>query len=109
MHELGIAMEVIERATARAGDERIVRITLRVGQLAAVLPESLVFCFDLAAAGTRAEGAELCIVTTPGLARCTSCGEQLTLDRPFGRCGCGSSELDWISGDELEIVDLEVN
>jgi hypothetical protein len=32
------------------------------------------------------------------------------LDQPFGRCGCGSSELDWLAGDELKIINprLEV-
>ena len=35
-------------------------------------------------------------------------GGEVELDRPFGRCGCGSSDLEWLSGDELRVRELEV-
>ncbi len=108
MHELGVAMEVVEVATRRAGGAHIRRIALEVGVLTAVLPDALSFCFDLATAGTKAEGAELELRTPPGRARCRDCSRELRLERPFGRCDCGGIDLDWLSGDELRIVELEV-
>jgi hydrogenase nickel incorporation protein HypA/HybF len=30
------------------------------------------------------------------------------LERPFGRCDCGGTDLDWIAGDELKIREMEV-
>src|SRR6185369_15466639 len=66
MHELSIATSVVETCVAHAGGARILRVRLEVGQLAAVLPDSLRFCFEVCAHGTPAEGAELEILETPG-------------------------------------------
>jgi hydrogenase nickel incorporation protein HypA/HybF len=62
----------------------------------------------MATEGTVAEGAELEIVEIPGLATCRACGGSVTLDRPFGRCVCGGSDLEWLSGEELRIREMEV-
>src|SRR6266850_1888484 len=81
---------------------------LEVGKLAAVLPDALRFCFDLAAEETVARGARLEIVETPGRARCRGCGADVALDRPYGRCACGRSDLEWLSGEALRILEMEV-
>jgi hydrogenase nickel incorporation protein HypA/HybF len=108
MHEMGIAAQVVEIAESRCEGARISRITLEVGRLSAVLPEALLFCFEAASAGTCAEGAELCIVQVPGRARCRACAAEVELLRPFGRCSCGESDLEWLSGEELRIKEMEV-
>jgi len=108
MHELGIAMDVVDAVSARAAGARVRRVVLEVGALTAVLPDALRFCFDLATAGTAAEGARLDIVERPGRARCRACGTELALARPFGRCACGGTDLDWLEGDELKIFEVEV-
>ena len=33
---------------------------------------------------------------------------EVMLDRPFGQCGCGSTDLEWLSGEELKIQAMEV-
>jgi hydrogenase nickel incorporation protein HypA/HybF len=108
MHELGIVQEVIAVVTDRAAGARVTRVVLEIGKLSAVLPDAVRFCFDLVAEGTAAEGAVLEIIETPGRARCRACGAGLTLDRPFGRCACGGSDLEWLSGEELKIKEMEV-
>jgi len=108
VHELGIAMRVIDLAIESSAGGRVSRIVLEVGKLAVVLPDALRFCFDAAAEGTPAEGAQLDIVEVPGRARCRACGNSVELSRPFGRCSCGGSDLEWLSGDELRIRELEV-
>jgi hydrogenase nickel incorporation protein HypA/HybF len=108
MHELTIALQVVQIAAERAGGGKIARITLEVGRLTAVLPDALRFCFETAAAGTPAEGATLEVVEIPGRARCRACSAEVELTRPFGRCACGNSDLDWLSGEELRIRQLEV-
>jgi hydrogenase nickel incorporation protein HypA/HybF len=108
MHELGIAMRVIELAVESSAGGRVSRIVLEVGKLAVVLPDALRFCFATAAEGTAAEGAQLDIVEVPGMARCRACGGSVELSRPFGRCSCGCSDLEWLSGEELRIRELEV-
>jgi hydrogenase nickel incorporation protein HypA/HybF len=108
MHELGLAQEIVHQVSARAEGARVLRVVLEIGKLAAVLPDALRFCFDLAAQGTAVEGASLVIIETPGLARCRACGGDVPLDRPFGRCACSSTDLDWLSGEELIIKEFEV-
>ncbi len=108
MHELGIAQEIVELACARAHGARVKRIVLQIGKLSAVLPEAVRFCFDLCTEGTIAEGAVLEILEPAGVARCRMCGAEVMLYRPFGQCGCGSSDLEWLSGEELKIQAMEI-
>ena len=108
MHEMGIVAEIVAIAAARSGGARVTRVIVRVGKLAAVLPDALLFCFDAATEGTCLEGARLEIEEVPGRARCKACDAEITLDRPFGRCACGGDDLEWISGDELQVRAMEV-
>jgi hydrogenase nickel incorporation protein HypA/HybF len=108
MHELGLAQEIVEIVATRAAGARVRRVTLEVGKLSAVLPDALRFCFGAATDGTVVAGAELEIVEVPGRARCLACGAEVALERPFGRCACGNSDLEWLSGDELRIRSMEV-
>jgi hydrogenase nickel incorporation protein HypA/HybF len=108
MHELSIAMQVIEIAAERSSGRPIASIVLEVGRLTAVLPDALRFCFEGASEGTPAAGARLEIVEVPGRGRCRACGAEVELERPYGICACGNSDLEWLSGEELRIKELEV-
>ena len=108
MHEMAITQEIVEILRARAGERRVRRVVIEIGKLSAVEPEAVRFCFDLCAEGTPAEGAALEILEPPGRARCRACGGEVELERPFGRCACGSTDLDWISGEELKVREMEV-
>jgi hydrogenase nickel incorporation protein HypA/HybF len=108
VHELGIAQAVVDIVSESSAGARVTRVVLEVGTLAAVSPDALRFCFGLAAEGTVAEGAELAIVAIAGLGRCRGCGAQVVLELPFGRCACGSSDLEWLAGEELRVREMEV-
>jgi hydrogenase nickel incorporation protein HypA/HybF len=108
MHELAITEEVVALARERARGARVRRLVLEIGKLTAVLPDAVRACFDVCAEGTELEGAVLEIVETDGRARCRACGRELVLDRPFGRCACGQSDLEWLSGEELVVREMEV-
>jgi hydrogenase nickel incorporation protein HypA/HybF len=66
MHELAIVQGIVETVTERSGGIRILRVVVEIGRRTAVLPDALRFCFDLAAEGTAAEGAQLEILETQG-------------------------------------------
>ena len=108
MHELAIAEEIVAIVADRTSGARVRRIVIEVGRLCAVVPDAMRFCFDLATEGTVAEGARLEIVEVPGRGRCRACGSDVVLDRPFGRCGCGSTDLEWLAGEELRVRDVEL-
>jgi hydrogenase nickel incorporation protein HypA/HybF len=108
MHELGITQAIVEVAQTRAEGRRVRRVVVEIGKLSAVLPDAVRFCFDLCSEGTAVEGAELQIREPPGTARCKACGTVLELDRPFGRCACGNTDLDWLTGEELRVTEIEI-
>ena len=108
MHEVGITQEVIALAEEKAGGRRVTRVVLEIGKLSGVLADAVRFCFDLCAEGTGVDGAVLEIIETPGLARCRECNEYVALERPFARCVCGCTDLEWITGEELRIRELEI-
>jgi hydrogenase nickel incorporation protein HypA/HybF len=107
MHELSLATAVVDACAARAEGARILRVRVEVGQLAAVLPDALRFCFEICAEGTAVEGAELEILETPGRAVCESCDGMVALSSPVGRCQCGGI-LRIVAGDELRVKDMEI-
>jgi hydrogenase nickel incorporation protein HypA/HybF len=108
VHELGITQEVVALAEEHAGGRKVTRVVLEIGTLSGVLPDAVRFCFDLCAEGTAAEGATLEIVETPGRGRCRACGGEVALERPFGVCACGGTDLEWLAGDELRVRELEL-
>ncbi len=113
MHEMGIALQILEIAQASIpGDlsrARVERVNLRIGRLTAVVPDSLRFCFEIAARETPLAGAELAIEEVPVTARCGGCGERWTIGEPVFLCrSCGGGDLEILSGRELDIVSIEV-
>ncbi|PCC70433.1 Zn finger protein HypA/HybF [Nannocystis exedens] len=105
---MAITEEVVAIACERAQGARVRRIVMEIGRLSTVLPDAVRFCFDLCAEGTAAEGATLEIREVDGVARCRVCSASVALTQPFGYCVCGNTELDWISGDELKVILMEV-
>lgn len=108
MHELAVTREIVEILRRRSEGRRILRVVVEVGRLSCVAPEAMRFCFDLCAEGTPAAGARLEIVRTPGRGNCRTCGADVPLESPLGRCDCGSTDLEWRSGEELRVVEMDV-
>ena len=113
MHEMGIALEVIRITTASipedTPDARVRRVNLVVGKLSAVVPDSLRFCFEIAAKDTPLAGAELVIEEMPVQIRCQACHTTWTVAKPVFQCRkCGSGSVTIISGRELDIRSIEI-
>lgn len=113
MHEMGIAMEIIDIAKASVPADmhgaRIERINLQVGKLSAVVVDSLRFCFDLAVKETPLDGTELVVEELDVVVRCKQCQAQWTVTEPVFTCReCQSGDIDIITGRELEIKSIEI-
>jgi hydrogenase nickel incorporation protein HypA/HybF len=105
--DLSIANGIVEIYAARAGTARVTRVQLEIGQLSAMLPDAVRFCFDVCARDTVLDGAALEIVETRGRAVCRDCDGEVALVRLAGRCTCGSAKLCVVAGEELKIRELE--
>jgi hydrogenase nickel incorporation protein HypA/HybF len=108
MHELAITQEIVDIACERAADARVTRIVIEIGKLSMVLPDAVRFCFEACTAETAANGAVLEIIETPGRGRCRKCQGEVVMEAVLSRCACGSTDLDWLSGEELKIKEMEV-
>ncbi|HLI40214.1 MAG TPA: hydrogenase maturation nickel metallochaperone HypA [Streptosporangiaceae bacterium] len=108
MHELGIAESVIEAVTERLPGTRIASISLEVGSLSGIVPDSLQFSFDLAAQGTPLEGARLDISRAAARCRCQACGTEFEPDGAGALCPCGSAQVAVLTGQELRITSVQV-
>jgi len=112
MHELSIALGLIELATeeaARQGAVRVSTLYVRLGPLSGVVSDALRFSFDLAAEGTPIEGARLEIEEIPLTVRCASCGGERTLAILHRiRCPVCDGPAEVIRGRELEFAAMEV-
>lgn len=106
MHELSIAESIIETVLTHAPDQPISIVRVRIGRLTAVVPDSLEFCFELAAAGTTLEGCRLEIEIRDGRARCRSCAEEFVLPDLVLLCACGSADLEVLAGRELQVASV---
>ena len=108
MHELAITQSIVTSVTEHCGGKQVSRVVLEVGNLSGVMTDAVLFCFDLAAEGTPLEGATLEILAIEARARCRSCGGEFILDSLLRPCGCGSHDIERLSGDELNIRQYEL-
>ena len=112
MHELSIAVALVEQIEAVVAKEHATRATkvgIAVGALSGVEAEALLGVFPLVAEGTTANGAKLVIEPVAARVRCRACGEESPADRCFMQCAqCGSPDVELSAGRELNITSVEL-
>ena len=109
---MSLAMNIIDLAVSearKAGAERITAIDLEVGEVAGVLTESLLFCFNAASRNTPAEDASLNITDVPAERKCLSCKNRFAAQGYITMCPvCESGHTVLISGQELVVKSIVV-
>ncbi len=113
MHEMGIAMEIMNIAYDSIPKDienpRIQIINLKIGKLAAVVPESLSFCFNIITKDSPFAEAKLNIEEIPVKARCKDCNVEWIIEGPVFVCEkCNSGSIEILSGRELDIESIEI-
>mgnify|MGYP002629828825 FL=1 len=112
MHEMSIAMNLVQIAVEQAqsaGVGRINRLDVEIGSLAGVEIAALSFCYESARKGTLCDEAELAIIEIPGRGRCAACATETDVDFFVAFCpGCGGG-LEIVRGRELRLKSLNVD
>ncbi|HSR18445.1 MAG TPA: hydrogenase maturation nickel metallochaperone HypA, partial [Ignavibacteriaceae bacterium] len=81
-----------------------------IGRLSNILPESLLFCFNASIEGTELMGTKLEMKSIPVTIHCSACGKISELQDYIFTCpACRSSNIKVLSGDELQIEEIELN
>ena len=113
MHELSIAMSIVEMAEEEAdhrGGALVNAVHLKLGVLAGVVKDALLSSYELACEGTGLQGSRLVIEEIPIVVFCPKCRAHRTLDSVqwFVCPECNSPVSDVIHGRELQVVALEI-
>src|SRR5437764_12468550 len=99
MHELALSSAIVETVERHAAGRKVTCVSLRLGRLRQVVPETLVFAFGLVAQGTVCEGARLEYATVDTRVRCTACEVEWPLAEPDFRCPrCAGAAAEILSG-----------
>jgi hydrogenase nickel incorporation protein HypA/HybF len=114
MHELSIVASLFEILEAKARENqatKIVRVRLKVGKLAGVVPEFLQTAFNSYKQDTIAAESQLEIEEVPLKMRCRKCTAEIEKEDFVLVCpSCGSTDLEILEGMELLLdkIDLEI-
>jgi hydrogenase nickel incorporation protein HypA/HybF len=114
MHEMSIAqniLEIVQEEMNRNQYEpgRVREVAVQVGELVAVVPASLEFCFNILIENTEWKGAKLNIEVLPLIGRCQDCRHEYHIqDYDFICPQCNSTKITVVQGQELLIRHLEV-
>jgi hydrogenase nickel incorporation protein HypA/HybF len=113
MHELSIAMSIVEGAreeTRARGLEHITAVHLKLGALSGVVKDALLFSYEAACQDTELEGSRLVIQEVAVTLFCPACQCEREAVAPQElRCAfCGEASAEIIHGKELQVVALEV-
>ena len=112
MHELSLCEQVLDILEQQAQTQQfrqVKAVYLEIGQLSGVEAEAMRFCFDSVMRHTLADGATLWIESSPGLAWCERCQQQVKLTARYEPCPfCGHGGLEIQAGEQMRIQQLEV-
>ncbi|HEY6952950.1 MAG TPA: hydrogenase maturation nickel metallochaperone HypA [Bacteroidota bacterium] len=112
MHELSLAqniLEIVQQYVPKGQEKSVKTIKLRIGELAAVVPESLEFCFSSIVAGTLLSDSTLEIERVPFTLECRKCNSTVASRMGIVVCPrCGSEDTEVIAGTEMRVVEIEL-
>ncbi len=112
MHELSIAMGIVEAAQDEAQKRgvRVSAVHLRLGALSGVVKDALLFSYEVACQDTPLHGSQLIVEDVPVAVFCSQCQKEQVLEsvQSFACPVCGVPTMNILRGKELEVYALEV-
>jgi hydrogenase nickel incorporation protein HypA/HybF len=113
MHELSIAMSIVELAEEeieRRGNVQITAVHLKLGALSGVVKAALLASYEMASEGTPLAGSRLVVEDVPVVVFCKKCQEQRPISsiQLFCCAECGTPSSEIAQGKEIEVVALEI-
>jgi hydrogenase nickel incorporation protein HypA/HybF len=112
MHELSIAMSIVEMAQKEAMQRgvQVNAVHIRLGALSGVVKQALLSSYEMACDDTPLRGSRLIIEEVPVVIFCPHCKVQRPLSsvQLFCCVECGTPTSEIVHGKELEVVALEI-
>jgi hydrogenase nickel incorporation protein HypA/HybF len=109
MHEMSITQGIVEICENSAAGRKVLSVTLEIGELSSVIPDSVEFCFEACTRDTALEGARLLIDRIPARGHCLACSTEFPVKAYYEACpNCGEYRVEILTGEELRVKELEV-
>jgi hydrogenase nickel incorporation protein HypA/HybF len=109
VHELSICRAIAGIVADKAAGRPVERVRVDVGHLRQVVPETLIYSWDIAVHDSPLDGAVLDVNHVPAVLECVACEATSELTVPVFRCAtCGSTDTKVVSGDELMITSFDL-
>jgi hydrogenase nickel incorporation protein HypA/HybF len=110
MHELSLSGAIVNTVVKHAEGRPVSVVSLRVGALRQVVPDTLDFYFGFVSKGTVCEDARLEQELVAARLRCTRCEREWEIDMPIFACpDCGTAgDVEVASGNEFEVESIDV-
>jgi hydrogenase nickel incorporation protein HypA/HybF len=112
VHELSIAMSIVEIATEYAekdNSDKVLEIEIEVGDLSGVVIEALDFAMQSAVKMTICENAKWEIIRVKAVAKCNTTGKSYELNNLYSPCPyCKEYGHELIQGKELRVKSILV-
>ena len=113
MHELGIVMQVIDQVEKVAAENhvtQVIKLNMEVGQVSSVVPELFADCFEWSKKKTQyMQQTQLEMVILEGISYCQDCRQTYQTTASGRTCPhCGSESTYLLTGNEINIKDIEV-
>lgn len=112
MHEMSIALQIIEIAEKEARKDnakKVKSLELEIGELSGVVIDALKFALDSAMKNTMLQNSSVQINSISGQCCCTVCQYEFASSELFTLCpGCGSPEVKMVRGREMRVKSLLV-
>jgi hydrogenase nickel incorporation protein HypA/HybF len=109
VHELSLSSAIVNTVAKHAAGRRVTVVSLRVGRLRQVVPDTLEFYFEFVARDSVCEGARLEQEVVAARLRCHGCDTEWAVEIPAFRCPeCAGSDVAVVSGNEFEVESIEI-
>ena len=112
MHELAIAnsiVETVQQEVERQHLPPVEKIVVRLGALSDIVPEALLFNYEIITRDTSFAKTQLEIEVVPLEGKCGDCGQNFPVEDYIFSCPeCNSGNIEVIRGEELDIAYIEV-
>jgi hydrogenase nickel incorporation protein HypA/HybF len=110
MHELSLSGAIVNTVVKHAQGRPVKVVSLRVGALRQVVPDTLDFYFEFVARDTVCEGARVEQELIPARLHCAACEREWEIELPVFMCpSCGTAgRVEVAAGNEFEVESIEV-
>lgn len=112
MHEYSIVQSLLDSCEENAmanSASKVTKVTVKIGVMSGVEPELLKTAFDTFKEKTMCEDAEFILNIQPIVIKCHHCSKETTLQKLEYCCPeCQSIELDVIDGEDMYLMQLEL-